>query len=434
MRFKTITPRIIVVSAIITGSFFAFYSSALAQTGATHLEQERASLQQELDGLEKQIAEYGNELGKRQEEISTLRGQIDIINAQIAKLDAEIKKTRTEISATRLNIQETRVAIDQTGTDIEKKKAVLAELLRNMYVLSNESLVEQLLRYRSLTEALSQARYATAVQEKVNLALAETRELRQVLESNETKLEQNENQLESKNRELSVRQNAQANQRSYKNTLLKETRQEEKRYQQLLSQAEQERADFLGRLAQVEEQIKISQNFLAYFKAGEVPPPGTKIFIWPLDNPRVTQSYGFTAFARRGAYGGQGHNGVDMTVSLAAPIRAAAGGTVAAKGDRACVDYVNRSCNGFWGNWVAIEHPGGLVTLYSHLTRPSHKAAGQAVEAGEIIGYEGATGNITGPHLHFTVYTEFFTYKDPKTGETRFSYNFAKTLNPLDYL
>jgi len=98
------------------------------------------------------------------------------------------------------------------------------------------------------------------------------------------------------------------------------------------------------------------------------------------------------------------------------------------------VDYKNRSCNGYWGNWVAIEHPGGLVTLYSHMTKPSHKSVGQEVQAGEIIGYEGATGNVTGPHLHFSVYTEFFTFTDPATGDVRFSYNYNKTLNPLDYL
>lgn len=74
------------------------------------------------------------------------------------------------------------------------------------------------------------------------------------------------------------------------------------------------------------------------------------------------------------------------------------------------------------------------MTLYSHFSKISSKSVGESVEVGEVIGYEGASGNVTGPHLHFSVYTEFFTYKDPKTGELRISYNAEKTLNPLDYL
>ena len=141
-----------------------------------------------------------------------------------------------------------------------------------------------------------------------------------------------------------------------------------------------------------------------------------------------------TKYAKRGAYGGQGHNGLDMSAGLASPIKAAAGGKVVAKGLEACQNYVRPSCNGYWGNWIAIQHPGGLVTLYSHMSKISSRSVGDELSVGDVIGYEGASGNVTGPHLHFSVFTEFFTYKDPKTGELRISYNYAKTLNPLDYL
>jgi murein DD-endopeptidase MepM/ murein hydrolase activator NlpD len=62
---------------------------------------------------------------------------------------------------------------------------------------------------------------------------------------------------------------------------------------------------------------------------------------------------------------------------------------------------VVHSAVGF-GNHVLIHHGGDMVTLYGHLLA-TVVVNGQAVAAGAVIGFEGSTGNSSGPHLHFEV-------------------------------
>ncbi len=398
------------------------------------LNKEKTSLQDDIAGLEAKIKEYQKELTNKSTEIASLKNEISRINTQISKLNLEIKKTENQIYVTRINIQETQGDIEETELSIAEKREVLAGLLREVNRFENEGGVEQFFKYETLTEVVKQMSYIDTLQEKMNEVLYTTKVLKNNLETKEVVLKENKKDLENKNAQLAVQKSAQQSEKTRKDTVLKVTKGEEAKYQQLLSQVEKDQATLLERLAKIEDEILISRNFVNYFQAGTIPKRGTKIFAWPEDDYRITQGYGMTKYASKGAYGGKIHNGIDMTSGIASPIKAAAGGKVVAKGLESCQNYVRPSCNGYWGNWIAIQHPGGLVTLYSHLSKIPSKSIGESVEVGEVIGYEGASGNVTGPHLHFSVFTEFFTYKDPKTGELRISYNAEKTLNPLDYL
>lgn len=87
------------------------------------------------------------------------------------------------------------------------------------------------------------------------------------------------------------------------------------------------------------------------------------------------------------------HNGVDFAAGTGTPIYSTAAGTVIVAGD-----------GGPCGNMVKIEHPNGLVSAYCHMSRfASGLHAGEHVESRQLIGYVGATGRATGPHLHFAI-------------------------------
>lgn len=85
------------------------------------------------------------------------------------------------------------------------------------------------------------------------------------------------------------------------------------------------------------------------------------------------------------------HEGVDLNAEIGTPIRSAAKGEVIWAAER-----------GGYGIAVLIDHGGGLVTVYAHLSEVA-VGVGQRVDVGRVIGYAGNTGDSAGPHLHFEV-------------------------------
>lgn len=85
---------------------------------------------------------------------------------------------------------------------------------------------------------------------------------------------------------------------------------------------------------------------------------------WPVDNVRVTQTFGDTSFSRSGAYNGKGHNGIDLAASIGTPLKAALSGVVVGTGNTDTV----RGCYSF-GKWAMIKHGNGLSTMYAHMSQ-----------------------------------------------------------------
>lgn len=86
------------------------------------------------------------------------------------------------------------------------------------------------------------------------------------------------------------------------------------------------------------------------------------------------------------------HTGIDLAKPQGTPIQAAGAGTVSKQ-----FYHVN------YGNMVDVAHGGGLSTRYAHMLGNVPVSLGDRVKAGQVVGYEGSTGNSTGPHLHYEV-------------------------------
>jgi hypothetical protein len=112
--------------------------------------------------------------------------------------------------------------------------------------------------------------------------------------------------------------------------------------------------------------------------------------LWPVMGP-ITSSFGEREDPVKGNGEGEFHTGIDISAPIGTPVRATADGTVKLAG----------VANGY-GREVILDHGHNLETCYAHLSGFA-VMEGQTVVRGQVIGYVGATGRVTGANLHYEV-------------------------------
>lgn len=120
-------------------------------------------------------------------------------------------------------------------------------------------------------------------------------------------------------------------------------------------------------------------------------------FLWPCPdkpNATITSKFGWRGPISGTSYNSDNyHKGIDLGVAVGTKLIAVGSGTI-------IYAYNDNAYHGGAGNCVAIQHSDNIVTKYFHQSKVVAKT-GATVQAGELIGYSGNTGNSSGPHLHF---------------------------------
>jgi murein DD-endopeptidase MepM/ murein hydrolase activator NlpD len=378
---------------------------------------------------------------------STLQGAIKELDLARQKLQGNIKATQQKINSTDLEIQELEREIHVKELEIERNMDAVARSFQTIDQIESQSFIEMVLGNDSLAEVWDMLEQQTNVQESlredVRILSALKEEYRHAKDATINKRDE----LGVLASELTGEKRALDSTREQKDTLLDNTKNKEAEYQRILAEKRAAREAFEKAIADFESQIRFILD------PATIPAAGSGVLRWPIDptfmaqcvnrqstfgnSYCLTQYFGNTAFAKSGAYNGQGHNGIDFGVPTGTKITAALGGTVVETGN---TDAVSGCLS--YGKWVLLKHGNGLSTLYAHLSSIS-VTAGQTVTAGQLIGHSGNTGYSTGPHLHFSVYAsegvQVVRLGDVKSitscGPARVPVaGFEAYINPLDYL
>ncbi|MEK7520402.1 MAG: peptidoglycan DD-metalloendopeptidase family protein [Patescibacteria group bacterium] len=369
----------------------------------------------EIEMLERQSAEYQKKLEATKAQGTTLKSQISKIDAELFDLGVSIKKTQAKITEAELRIEELKEQIRVKGDEIENARNHLRHAIVLLYEADhNQTALALFLSSRSFSDVVSQRQYLANVQGGIKRSLDDLKTFKSELETFKQDQEVHKEQLDALSGELRDKEDIVGDQKAGKETLLRQTKNQEKEYQKTVQKLEDQRSAIEKEIVMLEAKLRAELDRALL-------PVGRGILSWPVDVIHITQGYGQPNW--KAAY--DFHNGIDFRAPTGTPVRAALGGTVIGVGDNGRYSY---------GRWIAIDHGDKhLVTLYGHLSLQKVKQ-GQRVEAGQVIGYSGSTGYSTGPHLHFSVFAASSYTLLQSTKVANLMIPIGASINPLDYL
>ncbi len=356
-------------------------------------------LQQSIQSKSRELQEVNSKIQAAQSQITELQGQGKTLKQALAALGYQVDQVNLGIKSSEINIDKLRLELESLGyelggvsTEIDSKEEAIAKILRQLQQKDRDGLLVVLLKNDTLADGLFEIQALRDVQNNLSLNVSELTVFQGQLKNNLTLSTDKKSELEVENVNLKSRKSILADQQTEKDQLLKETKNQEGLYQKKLTDLESQQRGILDEITRIEAELRTR------FNPADLPSKKTASFVWPITldggKIRITQNWGETALAGR-FYRGQAHNGMDIGAPIGTSVYAADEGKIVR------VDYNGRSYQ--YGRYILVDHGNGLSTLYAHLSETAI-SEGQSVTKGQLIGYVGVTGFVTGPHLHFGVY------------------------------
>ena len=337
--------------------------NALAK-GKTDVEKIKQSLEKSKADLSQYVSELDAQVTSIEEKIEDLKGQITV-------KEAEIEQTKKDL--------EEAIAIKDNQYECMKKR------VKAIYEQGDSFYLELLLNSKGLGDFLNQMDYIEDLSKYDDRMFKEYEETVEYVKVCEEQLEEEEALLQATKKAAEDEQAAVEELISQKQAEIAAVQDEIVDQERAIREYEAEIAEQNATITELErivaEEKKALENMRVYDGGAFCwPCPAYKYVSSDFGN-RIHPTLKINLF----------HNGVDLAAPAGSNILAAYDGEV-----------VSASYTAAMGNYVMIDHGGGLYTVYMHASK-LNVSVGQEVKRGDVIAYVGSTGRSTGNHLHFSV-------------------------------
>ncbi len=343
--------------------------------------------------LQQQIGEAGAQETAALAQLDQIRAGKAVIDARVAELDQQVSAAEATLApladlAARIGGRYTEMLaeVDRVQTELDAARHELAVSAAEMYRSARRGAsYDGVLAARPAT-MVQQDKYLDHVSAKRDAVVRRVQTLRAEVETQRRALAAEKQKADKAAADAQTARDQVAGLRAQIEPARAEAAQQEAAEASAVASIQSQKAQYEGELASMQA---ASDGIAARLRAlGSGPGSPGHCEARPVPGPIVSP---FGNRFHPVLHVTRMHSGDDMAAGQGEPIHACRAGTV-----------VIADVEGGYGNAVVIDHGGGMATLYGHQSRIA-SSVGEHVDAGQVIGYVGATGLATGPHLHFEV-------------------------------
>ncbi len=394
VRIVSVVIAIALLITMVAGGIISIMSTASAASVS--------ELQSQLSDIESQKKELQSVLDNLQGEIENTTEKITVLTDQIKVTKSDIEKTEEIIESYDNQIADKEVEIEEAQVKLDEQTKLFETRMRVMYENGNQiGYLDVILGSKSFSDMLSRLEIVSEIMQSDKKIVNDFKQAKADLETAKQALVDSQNEQKAYKESLEEKNETLETQRDELETTKSKLEGDADKADAEKAALEAEKQAIRDEIAEIsrksaEEAAKKQQqsNSSSNNSSGggsSVPSGSGTISVWPAPSyTRISSGFGYRDSPTSGA--SSNHKGVDLAGPSNSPIVAAGSGTVVKS-------YYSSS----YGNYVAIDHGGGIVTGYAHMNSRS-VSVGQTVSAGQQIGKLGSTGISTGPHLHFEVF------------------------------
>lgn len=320
---------------------------------------------------------YGVTSAEKQAEVDEAFVRLDALQTEINQLTADYDVAAQARADAESRMHEASNREDAARARVTELQGQLGDRASYLYRNGNISYLDVLFGAKSFSEFINTVDLINRVNEQDARLVEETKVVKEEAEAARIEYTEQEQIAREKQEELG--------------TILQEKETAETALQAEIELLQQQAAELL---AQEEAAAEAARQAAAAYASGPTGPVTeeqlARVYAlgvqYPFASPQTTSS----PFGPRSFDGF--HYGHDWACPSGTPFQAIASGTVVSSG-----------MGGAMGYYVIIMHGNGIRSIYMHAVSQPPVSAGQTVNAGDVIGYVGSTGNSTGPHLHLQI-------------------------------